>query len=203
MIAFVLSVSLLVGAFALSALATHSQPDRSDAFVDVLVGKSNDTLIFASVAADEADAYRQRLEQDVEFRNEQIDLATADLSVQTRSLPEGPIAYQAYMYADDIEDLVDRRNGKGYFKSLMDDISHPITSQVVSLILGATGKASVPALAAYILACTLNDTLNREEKWWNSALINILSGDKTCVRYTIVENRKSEYPKVWRVYELL
>lgn len=207
MIAFVLSVSLMVGVFAPSALATHSQPDRSDAFVDVLVGKSNDTLIFASVAADEADAYRQRLEQDVDFRNEQIDLATADLSVQTRSLPEGPIAYQAYMYADDIRELVDKRNEKGAFQKFIDAYTKPATNTAVNLfiseLLKRCGKSSVPVLAASILVCELSIARQQETDWWEAALIDIVFGDKSYVRYTIVENRKSEYPKAWRVFELI
>lgn len=44
-------------------------------------------------------------------------------------------------------------------------------------------------------------TLDREEEWWREAYMDILNGEISAVRYTIVQNVTGEYPKVWRIFE--
>lgn len=161
---------------------------------DVLLYVDDTKIVYGSVPKSQKEEYSYRMKTDEEFLR---------MVKSAQSLPEGPIEYQSYMYKSSVRKVCDDRKGSGAFDEFMSTVAHPLSSLGISTLLGLCGKASVPALAAYILVCTLYDTQNRLDSWWNDALIKILEGKKTCVRYTIVQNIKSEYPKVWRVFELL
>ena len=64
------------------------------------------------------------------------------------------------------------------------------------------GKVSTcAALAATLLGAAISDAQQERESWWVQAYIDIVNGVIRSVRYTIVQNMKSEYPKAWRVFE--
>ena len=169
--------------------------------VDILLESTEDYYIVVSVPADKATEYQNMLVSDTNFKNEEIESALSVNTVSTCALPEGPIEYQSYLYIDDIQAAVDSYSGTGTFAKFMTAAGWAITAADIAKLVKLSGKANVFLLAANILGTLVQWAQEEREAWWNQALRDICNGKITAVRYTIVQNIKSEYPKIWRVFE--
>lgn len=61
--------------------------------------------------------------------------------------------------------------------------------------------ASAMAFGANLLAISISISAAQSEAWWRQAEVDICNGIIRAVRYSIVQNMTSEYPKAWRVFE--
>lgn len=190
---------LLAACLSSSAIPISFAADHSDRLVDVVLYQDDNQIITASVYESDKAAYEQRLSNDPVFKQEQIDSVLSSLRPGTRALPEGNILSQQTLKRADLKRMVDAASGHGTFDGLVNGAS--ITSGLVTIIIKASRFASGAALAAGVFGTILSYMTAKQETWWRDSYQAILEGSITGVRYTIIENVKSEYPKAWRVLE--
>ena len=169
--------------------------------VDILVYSDDDHLIYASVPKEYAQTYQKQMDSDPTFADKEIAEALSVLNPTTRALPEGLIEYQSYMYRNDLENAINAVAGQGSFISLLNTFGGIATSGFIQEMLKIGKVSTCAALAATLLGAAIRDAQQERESWWVQAYIDIVNGVIRSVRYTIVQNMKSEYPKAWRVFE--
>lgn len=177
-----------------------SEPTGSDT-VDVLVYSDESHLIYASIAEEDVLAYQEKLSTDSAFARAQIKEALSALDIQSRSLPEGIIEYQSYMYRSDIENAIDAVAGQGTFTSVLTLWGGVATSGFIQEVFKLGKVTTAASLAATLLGAALSAAQQEREDWWVQAYIDITNHVISAVRYTIIQNTTSEYPKAWRVFE--
>lgn len=198
-LAVCLCFTLSTSAFAESQVPGNTQ--NSTDMVDVLVYSDNNRLIYVSIPIEYESVYRERLESDPSFAHLEAEEALSAITSKTRALPEGIIEYQSYMYRSDIENAIDAAAGEGTFVSTLSLFGGIATSGFIQKILHLANVTSGTALAATILGAALSAAQQEREDWWVQAHIDIVNGVISAIRYTIIQNTQSEYPKAWRVFE--
>lgn len=194
-----LCFTLVPSAFAASQTLTTLQNNLKT--VDILVYSDEDHLIYASIPEEYASMYKEQLDSDSAFARSEAAEALSALNPSTRVLPEGIIEYQSYMYRSDIEAAIDAAAGQGTFVSTLSLFGGVATSGFIQQIFHLANVTSATALAVTLLGAALSAAQQEREEWWVQAYIDIVNGVITAVRYTIIQNTQSEYPKAWRVFE--
>lgn len=169
--------------------------------VDVLVTEDTARLIYASVPKSLAGEYQARLKNDKAFLEQQTTEALGSSVRTSRTLPDGPIEFQSYLYESDIEAAVDAAKGEGTFFSVIQKAGGVIDAALALKLVKLAGYNTFSSLAVAVLLASLSAAAQEREEWWTQAEIDILKHVISAVRYTIVQNMNSEYPKVWRVFE--
>lgn len=169
--------------------------------VDVLVTEDTARLIYASVPKSLAGEYQARLKNDKAFLEQQTTEALGSSVRTSRTLPDGPIEFQSYLYESDIEAAVDAAKGEGTFFSVIQKAGGVIDAALALKLVKLAGYNTFSSLAVAVLLASLSAATQEREEWWTQAEIDILKHVISAVRYTIVQNMNSEYPKVWRVFE--
>ena len=169
--------------------------------VDVLVPEDTAHLIYASVPKSLAGEYQARLKNDKAFLEQQTTEALGSSVRTSRTLPDGPIEFQSYLYESDIEAAVDAAKGEGTFFSVIQNAGGVIDAALALKLVKLAGYNTFSSLAVAVLLASLSAAAQEREEWWTQAEIDILKHVISAVRYTIVQNMNSEYPKVWRVFE--
>lgn len=169
--------------------------------VDVLVTEDTAYLIYASVPKSLAGEYQARLKNDKAFLEQQTTEALGSSVRTSRTLPDGPIEFQSYLYESDIEAAVDAAKGEGTFFSVIQNAGGVIDAALALKLVKLAGYNTFSSLAVAVLLASLSAAAQEREEWWTQAEIDILKHVISAVRYTIVQNMNSEYPKVWRVFE--
>ena len=105
------------------------------------------------------------------------------------------------MYESDIEAAVDAAKGEGTFFSVIQKAGGVIDAALALKLVKLAGYNTFSSLAVAVLLASLSAAAQEREEWWTQAEIDILKHVISAVRYTIVQNMNSEYPKVWRVFE--
>lgn len=167
--------------------------------IDICLVSNVDYYIIVSIPETEADEYQERLNNDLAFREKEIQDALRN-TTNTRALPSGTIEYQSDMDLDDIEAAVDAEAGLGVFLDICTCAGWAFEAADILEILKLSKKANVFVFAADILGTLVSYTQSKRVEWWNQAILDICNRKISAVRYTIVQNT-SEYPKVWRVFE--
>lgn len=198
LISMVLCLSLLSPTFAFAA--ETKQTTNLPNMQDILIDSTDDHFIVVSVPESEAEAYRNRLESDPEFRENEIKQALDNSSVTSRALPPGNIEYQSYLYKSDIKAVVDAASGSGAFDNWLTGLGWVISTADIAGLIKLSKKANIFILTADILGTLAQWAQQEREEWWKEAYKDIINGTISAVRYTIVQNT-TEYPKVWRVFE--
>lgn len=187
--------------------AANSYSDDTDIegtnveMVDIFIEATDEYYIVVSIPAEKEEEYRNSLASDAEFRKQEIQYAIGGSNISTYALPEGPIEHQSYLYKSDIKKAVDAASGTGAFDKWLTVAGKLIDLAEIKGLLELSKKASFAAWAADFFVTLLQWTLDREEEWWREAYMDILNGEISAVRYTIVQNVTGEYPKVWRIFE--
>ncbi len=169
--------------------------------VDVLATEDTAHLIYASVPKSLAGEYQARLKNDKAFLEQQTTEALGSSVRTSRTLPDGPIEFQSYLYESDIEAAVDAAKGEGTFFSVIQNAGGVIDAALALKLVKLAGYNTFSSLAVAVLLASLSAAAQEREEWWTQAEIDILKHVISAVRYTIVQNMNSEYPKVWRVFE--
>lgn len=175
--------------------------ETSTEMVDIFIEATDEYYVVVSIPAEKEEEYRKSLASDEGFREKEIQSVIGDSSISTYALPEGPIEYQSYLYKSDIKKAVDAASGTGAFDKWLTVAGKVIDLAEIKGLLELSKKASFAAWAADFFVTLLQWTLDREEEWWKEAYMDILNGEISAVRYTIVQNVTGEYPKVWRIFE--
>lgn len=105
------------------------------------------------------------------------------------------------MDINDIEAAVDSYSGYGTFAKFMTAAGWAITAADIAKLVKLAGKSNVFIFAANILGTLVQWAQEEREAWWNQAFRDICNGKITAVRYIMIQNIKSEYPKIWRVFQ--
>ena len=147
-------------------------------------------------------SYQQKVNNDAAFKKKEINKALQYSENQTRALPEGRILYQKEMDIDDIEDIVDKKNGFGTFVSFMNSIDWAVGLAELMDIIKLSKCTNAIMLASSLLATAATNLNDRQQTWWETAEKDILNGIIRAVRLTIIENN-GDYPKVYRIIERL
>lgn len=183
-----------------SFAAESSQGYNQNIMTDICLVSTDDYYIVVSIPESEAENYQIRLENDIEFREKEIQEALESTTPSTRALPPGNIEYQSYMYKSDIKKAVDNSAGAGAFDKWVNGISWTISAADIAGLITISKYASIFILTANILNTVSQWVQQEQEAWWKQAYADIINGTISAVRYTIVQNT-TEYPKVWRVFE--
>lgn len=195
------SVLLLTTAAPLAAYATSDTAYSGNAMKDILLASTDDYYIVVSVPESQAISYEQKLATNAKFRNQEIQSALGQMTVGTYALPEGNIEYQSYLRKSNIKAVVDNASGTGTFDNWYKGLGWAVSLADITGLIKLTKKANIFILSADILITAVEYAKQEREAWWNQAYVDIINGSISAVRYTIVQNMKSEYPKVWRVFE--
>lgn len=195
LISLILCLSFLFSTVSFAA----DTPAISSNMIDICVASTEDYLIYVSVPETEADSYQKRLENDPEFRKNEIQQALGN-TADTRALPPGKIVHQSYMYESDISIAVDKVAGPGAYLKWFNAIPTLVQIGDIIELIELTKKQNVYVFVAGLLGAAIMDAQTYREKWWYEALADISNHKISAVRYTIVEN-PTEYPKIWRVFE--
>ena len=201
---FILSIALSSSHIRVNATGTDNCGDN---MVDIVVEMTDNRCIIASVPSEYAAEYQERLDSDPNFRQSQIDAyeaLTTNTQHNSRSAyPDGPIEYQQDFDENDIKTLINSIAGPSTYqaqKAACNGIFR--VADLLSLIQDCN-FASAMEFGATLLAITVSASAAQNEAWWRQAEVDICNGVIRAVRYTIVQNVQSEYPKVWRVFERL
>ena len=189
----------MLSAAVLPAMAINQVEDNNE-MEDIVLESTDERCVIVSVPLNVADEYQERINNDPDFARTEIETALLVLNGGARSLPDGHIQYQSYMYIDDIRDAVDSYSGKGTFNNFMTVVGWAATAANIKGLIKLSGYASATLLGANILGTIFSWAQQEREQWWINAERDICNGDISSVRYTIVQNT-SEYSKVWRVFE--
>lgn len=199
-LALLLSISLIL-CLPISAFAAEMQQSSdSEEMKDILISSTDDYFIVVSVPESEAEAYQERLESDPEFRESEIQAALGSTSVSSRALPPGIIDYQTYLYKSDIRKAVDKASGAGTFDKWLAGLGWAVEIADIAGLIKLSKTANIFLLSANILGTLILWAQQERQEWWEAAYRDIINGDITAVRYTIIQNN-TEYPKAWRVFE--
>lgn len=199
-LALLLSISLIL-CLPISVFAAEMQQSSdSEEMKDILISSTDDYFIVVSVPESEAEAYQERLESDPEFRESEIQAALGSTSVSSRALPPGIIDYQTYLYKSDIRKAVDKASGAGTFDKWLAGLGWAVEIADIAGLIKLSKTANIFLLSANILGTLILWAQQERQEWWEAAYRDIINGDITAVRYTIIQNN-TEYPKAWRVFE--
>lgn len=198
LISLVLCLSLLSSTVVFaSEMKQIAEPSNMQ---DILIDSTDDYFIVVSIPESEVKSYQKRLDSDPEFRKNEIQQALGKYSTTSHALPPGPIEYQSYMYKSDIKAAVDAASGSGTFDKWLTALGWTVTAADIIDLIKLSKKANVFIFAADILGTLAQWAQQEREDWWKEAYKDIINGNISAVRYTIVQNT-TEYPKVWRVFE--
>ncbi len=163
--------------------------------VNVVVTESDDLTIIAQVPENYVDEYETQLEN-LEFRQEQIEEAQSNL-IQTRTLPEGKIMSQRYMYRNDIR--------QKYMDVITPYFERDLMLYGVDFVLGRMINkfGGIWGLAYDLLTSLIDWVRVKPEDWWRDSYIMIIEHEINCVRESHIENTKPTYPAAWLIYERL
>lgn len=188
--------------FSLTAPAFAEAGVKEPQMVDIELTITDDYGIIVSVPEDKAEEYRQRLENDPEFRQSEIDIALmfANPGIASRAYPEGRVCFERYMCKDDIRKAVDTWSGISTFDTFMGSIPTALTIADTFHIIELSGFADAVSLGASILSFIIGLGASYQNNWWLEAERDICDGKITAVRYALIESTV-EYPKAWRVFE--
>jgi hypothetical protein len=192
-------VSLLVVSTMLLTSLTSSlalQANIDEKLVHVTILETEDKIIVAEVPASLAENYKKRLTDDREFKENEI--AQVYTKQNSRTLPEGEIMAQSFMYKSDVEDRVDSYSGGGTFSSL---VTGPITSAIIGKIIKKMGFGNIFSASAALLSWAASDLYNRQKEWWTESYIMILEGDIDAIRLTHIRNTVSTYPAAYLILD--
>lgn len=199
-LALLLSISLIL-CLPISVFAAETQQSMdSEEMKDILISSTDDYFIVVSVPKSEAETYQARLEADTEFRESEIQSALGSTSVSSRALPPGIIDYQTYLYKSDIRKAVDKASGAGTFDKWLAGLGWAVEIADIAGLIKLSKTANIFLLSANILGTLILWAQQERQEWWEAAYRDIINGDITAVRYTIIQNN-TEYPKAWRVFE--
>lgn len=199
-LALLLSISLIL-CLPISVFAAETQQSLdSEEMKDILISSTDDYFIVVSVPKSEAETYQARLEADTEFRESEIQSALGSTSVFSRALPPGIIDYQTYLYKSDIRKAVDKASGAGTFDKWLAGLGWAVEIADIAGLIKLSKTANIFLLSANILGTLILWAQQERQEWWEAAYRDIINGDITAVRYTIIQNN-TEYPKAWRVFE--
>ena len=199
-LALLLSISLIL-CLPISVFAAETQQSLdSEEMKDILISSTDDYFIVVSVPKSEAETYQARLEADTEFRESEIQSALGNTSVSSRALPPGIIDYQTYLYKSDIRKAVDKASGAGTFDKWLAGLGWAVEIADIAGLIKLSKTANIFLLSANILGTLILWAQQERQEWWEAAYRDIINGDITAVRYTIIQNN-TEYPKAWRVFE--
>lgn len=199
-LALLLSISLIL-CLPISVFAAETQQSLdSEEMKDILISSTDDYFIVVSVPKSEAETYQARLEADTEFRESEIQSALGSTSVSSRALPPGIIDYQTYLYKSDIRKAVDKASGAGAFDKWLAGLGWAVEIADIAGLIKLSKTANIFLLSANILGTLILWAQQERQEWWEAAYRDIINGDITAVRYTIIQNN-TEYPKAWRVFE--
>lgn len=199
-LALLLSISLIL-CLPISVFAAEMQQSSdSEEMKDILISSTDDYFIVVSVPESEAEAYQERLESDPEFRESEIQAALGSTSVSSRALPPGIIDYQTYLYKSDIRKAVDKASGASTFDKWLAGLGWAVEIADIAGLIKLSKTANIFLLSANILGTLILWAQQERQEWWEAAYRDIINGDITAVRYTIIQNN-TEYPKAWRVFE--
>lgn len=184
-----------------AAYATADAAYSSNAMKDILLASTDDYFIIISIPESKAKEYELKLKTDAQFRMKEIQGVLGQMLTDTYALPEGHIEYQSYLYKKDIKAAVDSASGTGTFDKWYTALGWAVSAADISGLIKLTKQANIFILSADILVTLAEYAQQEREAWWNQAYADIINGSISAVRYTIVQNTKSEYPKVWRVFD--
>lgn len=190
----------------LKVFASDVVEDETD-MIDIVIEMTEDRCIIASVPYEYAAEYQERINSDPLFRQDQINAFNEATNVNrqnTRStFPEGPIEYQQEFDENDISGLINSIAGPSTYQTQKRLVNGIFTiTDFLSLIQNCRFTTAME-FGANLLAITVSASAAQSEAWWKQAELDICNGVIRAVRYSIVQNVRSEYPKVWRVFERL
>lgn len=178
------------------AVVNAEEIETNETLVNVIVTDSDGLTIVAQVPETYVEEYESML-KNPEFKQEQIEEAQGSM-IQTRTLPEGKIMYQNYMYKEDIGREYNRIKGTSSF---LNDLAKKGAEAVAKALFSAFGGPS--GAAVRILLDKLDNIRFKSEDWWRDSFLMILTGKINCVRVTHIENTKPTYPAAYLIYERL
>lgn len=177
------------------AVVNAEEIETNETLVNVVVTDSDGLTIVAQVPETYVEEYESML-KNPEFKQEQIEEAQGSM-IQTRTLPEGKIMYQNYMYKEDIGREYNRIKGTSVITdSYLYGIDAVVTT-FYTLFGGFWGAA------ASFLVSAISIVSFKPEAWWRDSFLMILTGKINCVRVTHIENTKPTYPAAYLIYERL
>lgn len=179
-------------------------PEAKNDMVDVVIEITEDRCVIASVPREYAAEYQERLNSDPQFRQAQINEFNAAMNAQqqnSRSFPEGPIEYQTEFDEDDIRDFINSIAGPSTYEAQKQLAGALFDIAEYLDMLEDCNYATAMSFGANLLGIALSISAAQSEAWWQQAELDICNGIIRAVRYSIVQNVASEYPKVWRVFE--
>jgi len=187
---FILTVLVSVS-FSLSTFASTS---RENSLVNVIVSESDEQTIIAQVPKEYVDEYKEKLE-DPAFKQEQINM----MSINKRTLPDGKIIAQKYLYRSDIKRIYETVQ-PGAFENLIITFGPSIA---VAKIIKALGLSSPWGLVGALGTWAVEYIRVKPEDWWTESYIKLLEKSISCVRVSHIENLKPTYPAAWLILERL
>ncbi|SHI94314.1 hypothetical protein SAMN05444401_1853 [Clostridium amylolyticum] len=177
--------------FPLTAFASTS---TENSLVNVVVSDSDKQTIIAQVPKKYVDEYKEKLKNPV-FKQEQINM----MSGNARTLPEGKIIAQNYLYRSDIKRIYESVQ-PGAFESLVLTFGPSIA---VAKIIKALGLSSPWGIVGALGTWLVEYIRVKPEDWWTQSYIMLLENSIWCVRVSHIQNLKPTYPAAWLILERL
>jgi hypothetical protein len=198
-----LTLSLVIGVIAVQPTieanaSTKVNKDSESELSQVVLYQDSSKSIVSLVDKKEVEEYKKEISTNPDFKQQEIN--KANNKVVARSLPEGKIMAQRYMYRSDIQKTVDSYAGTGTYARLM---SNPITDATVAGLLKLAGCSNPIVFCATALTWGYGDLMSRQQSWWTDSLLMILKGEIKCVRVTHIRNTVSDYPAAYLIIERL
>lgn len=199
LISLALVLALMVG-ICPAAFAAEVGSGEETNMVDIELTINDEYGVVVSVPEDKAEEYRQRLENDPDFRQSEIDTALAFTKPTRYQRPEGRVAFEKYMYENDVKTVVDAYAGGGVYKKWKEACDMVFTTAKILDLVATAGCKSTIDLTEKIMQLGIAIVSSYEEKWWTESYRLICAGEISAVCYLIIESTV-EYPKAYRVFE--
>lgn len=177
------------------AVVNAEEIETNETLVNVVVTDSDDLTIVAQVPETYVEEYESML-KNPEFKQEQIEEAQGSM-IQTRTLPEGRIMSQRYMYRGDIRQKYMSVITPYFERDLMLYGTDYVLGSLISKLGGIWG------FAYQILSSIIDMVRVKPEDWWYDSYVMIVNREISCVRESHIENLKPTYPAAWLIYERL
>ena len=219
MVACIMSFVILLTHVPTAFASNANNVSKLSETTEVLVYQDNAVVVMASVPASVADEYQEKLQHNEAFMEQQIQVALSAIENNSSTsattygydLPEGNILHDERMYLSDIADWVDRQNQPGSFALKLAElgVSTVGLDKLISWMCSAcnikipVGVVGALAFTASFFGILISQAQEESNAWWTNALKSVINESKSYVRYVIVENTKSDYPKAWRIFQLV